>query len=237
MFPSYSASSIRRLQIVLNRSPCLITGCHSAAAVDHLHAETKILPVEQHLHLLSAQYLASALQPGHVSHDVVSLPSGPRRMKETLQSKCQDLVEPYLRDGAIPPDALKVTLNGIHTKVVGDTLISRSNNRVLNAPAPKISQQESRLPRQCRTVLAQLRSDHCVKLKNYQLRIGKSDDDVCPDCQTNAASTSHLFQCSSHPTNLTTRDLWERPWETISHISQFLGFDSLLAVGPPPPPL
>ena len=225
-----------RLQIVQNRSLRLITGCHSEAAVDHLHSETGVLPVDPYLRLLSAHYLARALQPGHGSHDVVNLPSGIRRKKDTLQTKCWDLVEPYLLDGVIPSTTFKGTLRAIHTKVVGDAIINLSNNRVLNTPAPKISQQESLLPRQCRTVLAQLRSGHCAKLRNYQLRIGKSDDDVCLDCRANAASTSHLFQCTSHPTNLTTKDLWERPWDAITHISKFLGFNSLPAVGPPPPP-
>ena len=236
VFPNYSASSIRRLQIIQNRSLRLITGCHSASAIDHLHSETEILPVDQHLRLLSAQYLARALQPGHVSHDTVTLPSGPRRSKETLQSKCWDLVEPYLQDGVIPPNTYRDTLNKIHSKVVSDSITNISPNRILNAPAPKIDAQESYLPRQCRAVLAQLRSGFCAKLRNFQYRIGGSDDDTCPDCQTTAASTNHLFDCTSHPTNLTTKALWERPWEAISHISNFQGFNSLPAVGPPPPP-
>ena len=83
VYPVYLSASIRRLQLVQNRSLRLITGCHTAAAIDHLHSETEILPVEAHLHLLSAQYLARALQLGHTSHAVVTLPSGPRRKKET----------------------------------------------------------------------------------------------------------------------------------------------------------
>ena len=125
--------------------------------------------------------------------------------------------------------------NKIHEKIVGDTISNRPHNRVLNAPAPRINAQESYLPRQCRAVLAQLRSGFCAKLRNFQYRIGGADDDTCPNCQSTAASTSHLFDCNSHPTNLTTTDLWERPWEAISHISNFQGFNSLLAVGPPPP--
>ena len=84
-------------------------------------------------------------------------------MKETLQSKCWDLVEPHLQDGIIPPGSNKETFNRIHSKVVSDAISNLSPNRVLNR-------------------------------------------------QSAAASTSHLFSCNSHPTNLTTTDLWERPW-------------------------
>ena len=53
VYPSYWSSSIQRLQLVQNRFLRLITGCHTTAAIDHLLSETKILPVEAHLRLLS----------------------------------------------------------------------------------------------------------------------------------------------------------------------------------------
>ena len=147
----------------------------------------------------------------------------------TLQSKCWDLIEPYLLDGVVPSNTFKDTLKAIHTKVVGDSIRNLSNNRL------KLTSAENQPARVPPSSPMQLRSGHCAKLKDYQLRIGKTDDNVCLDCRVNAASTSHLFQCPSHPTNLTTKDLWERPMEAISHISQFQGFNSLQAVGPPPP--
>ena len=53
-------SFIRRLQLVQNRALSLVTGCHTASSIDHLHAETETLPVGDHLELLSAQFLACA---------------------------------------------------------------------------------------------------------------------------------------------------------------------------------
>jgi hypothetical protein len=67
--------------------------------IAHLHTESKELKVKDHLELLSAQYLASALHQTHPSHKVVTAPAGPRQMKETLHSKCIDLVQPHLTDG------------------------------------------------------------------------------------------------------------------------------------------
>ena len=87
VYPLYSKTSIRRLQLVQNRALRLVTGCYMASSVDHLQAETEVLPVGDHLELLSAQFLASAQQPDHPSHHVVNLDPGPRVQKETLSSK------------------------------------------------------------------------------------------------------------------------------------------------------
>ena len=88
VYPNYSASSIARLQKVQNRGLRLALGCHVASSVDHLHDEATELPVKEHLHLLSSQFLARALQENHPSHHYVKQDQGPRPMKETLHSKC-----------------------------------------------------------------------------------------------------------------------------------------------------
>ena len=54
VFPNYSASSIKRLQLIQNKALRLALGCHTAASVDHLHWEALELPVGDHLRLLSA---------------------------------------------------------------------------------------------------------------------------------------------------------------------------------------
>ena len=42
--------------------------------IDHLHEETKMLSVHDHLYLISSQYLARALQPHKSSHMVIYFP-------------------------------------------------------------------------------------------------------------------------------------------------------------------
>ena len=96
VYPAYSKSSIDKLQLVQNKSLQLALGCHSASSVDHLHAEAEELPVGDHLHLLSSQFLAQALQPHHTSHSHAILDQGRRKVKETLRSKCIDDVRPFL---------------------------------------------------------------------------------------------------------------------------------------------
>ena len=236
VYPNYSPTSLRRLQLIQNKSLRLITGCHSAAAQDHLHDETQVLPVARHLHLLSAQFLARALQPSHPSHEWVASAESQRRMKETLRTSCWSDVEPYLVNGTLPHGELKNTLTQIHTKVVTDSTAALGDNRVLQARPPAIHPSEKILPRLSRAVLSQLRSGHCSRLNDFRFRIGASDSALCPDCRTTDASASHLFNCSSHPTSLGVRDLWEKPWDAANFLAGIPAFSDLPDPGPPPPP-
>ena len=194
-----------------------------------------MLPVGDHLELLAAQYLAGAQQPDHPSHRVVNLPPGPRRMKETLKTKVGHLVEPHLVNGVVPPGSYKSTNDDIHTKVVREAKRKSGANRVLGTSAPPINATESSLSRPTRAVLAQLRSGHCAKLQDFQLRIGKVASDNCPECRLFSDSVEHIFNCPAHPTNLSPEDLWHQPREVASHISSFAAFSQLPAVGPLPP--
>ena len=58
-----STSSIGSLQKAQNEALRIITGAHKMSSIDHLHCETEMLRVEEHLNLLSAQYLIQCLEP------------------------------------------------------------------------------------------------------------------------------------------------------------------------------
>ena len=68
----------------------------------------------------------------------------------------------------------------------------------------------------------------------YQHRIGKINHDLCPECLIGHASTSHLFDCPAHPTQLNPADLWMRPWEVATFLTTLPAFSHLPAVGPLP---
>ena len=233
VFPQYSKSIIHRLQLVQNRALRHVTGAHMASSIEHLHAESDILPVEPHLRLLSAQFLARALQPGHPSHETVLLPPGPRQMKPTLYQKVSALVEPHMRNGVVVPGSSLEVKAKIHTQVVQETISNYPPNRVLGSRPPRISASEQNLPRLTRVTLSQLRSGHCARLRDYQLRIGKSDTDNCPDCGR-PASVKHVFECPSFPTRLSTRDLWTNPCEVANFLRSTSQFSHLPAPTTPP---
>ena len=165
VYPNYSPTSIKRLQVVQNKCLRQITGSHLAASFDHIHQETQVLPVKDHLHLLSSQYLVRALSPTHPSnHLVAEPPRGPRKMKETLRSKCWDTVSPFLHDDSGRPVPTKEVMKQIHIKIVSDVVDNFEPNRVLNTLPPLIHPSESTLPRMTRAVLSQLRSGHCSRI-------------------------------------------------------------------------
>ena len=51
-------SSVKRLQTIQNAGLRTVTGSHKMASEDHLHSETKVLPVAPHLNMLCTQYLS-----------------------------------------------------------------------------------------------------------------------------------------------------------------------------------
>ena len=49
-----SDTSLEKIQRTQNEALMIITGSHKMSSIDHLHSETKMLLVEDHLNLLSA---------------------------------------------------------------------------------------------------------------------------------------------------------------------------------------
>ena len=236
VYPSYSLSSIEKLQKVQNKALRLATGCHTLAAIEHLHAEAQELTVENHLRLLSDQFLARSLQPDHVSYPYTSLDQGPRRLRHTLRLKCLADIEPYLEaDGTVSRGKFPAIKKQLHTDIVGQAIDSLGPNRVLGRSPPPIDASETSLPRITRVTLSQLRSGHCVKLRDLQLRLGKTLDDICPDCSLFPQTVAHLFDCPAHPTTLDVSALWEAPRDAADHIRSFAAFD-LPPLGTPPRP-
>ena len=235
-FPYTSSTNISKLQRVQNAACRIITGSVKLSAESHLHAETKMLPVQDHLSLLSSQFLATALQPGHPSYATVTADSGPRDMKRTLQRRFGPQVLRFFTNGAVQ-DA-KEARKQLHTEYVDAAIRARPLNRVLNLQPPDIAEEESSLPRQYRTTLSQLRSGFCSALNTFKHRIGITDTDTCPSCQQSPHTTQHIFTCPSNPTTLGVIDLWERPAEVADFLATLPFFRFGVSPRPPrePPP-
>ena len=60
-----SESNIYKIQGAQNEALRIITGSHKMSSTDHLHSETDMLQVEDHLNLLSAQYRVQYLDTTH----------------------------------------------------------------------------------------------------------------------------------------------------------------------------
>ena len=187
-------------------------GCHKMSSISHLHAETEELPVHDHLYLLSSQFLAHTLQPSHVSHVHMMLDQGPRKLKQTLCSKVYEDVSPYLEeDGTVAPGNYVNIANNLHTDIVAKAISRPEPNRILIRKPPTVYKNKQSLPCITRVTLSQLRFGHCARLRDFQCRISKTVDSLCPGCQLE--TVSHLFDCPVRPTTLSIEDLWNKHCE------------------------
>ena len=187
------------------------------------------------MNLLSSQHLVSALRPGHPSHDVVRADPGPRSMKQTLASRFGQAIEPYTTGGVVLREDYQLAIKSLHTSAVADSIADLGINHVLGAPPPPINDSELALNRLERCTLAQLRSGDCHLMKDYQMRVGKSADALCPECLFRRHSVPHLFNCDAIPTVLNVSDLWSHPVAVIHHLKRLSSFSSIVDRGPPPP--
>ena len=144
--PNASPSSVNLLQRVQNSALRVATGCHSSTPVQHLHQEMLELPVAEHLHLLGAQFLASASRLGHQSFTIAMADPGPRQMKETLRTKYSRVVEPFLVDGILPSDDHKQAINKIHSDTVTNYISELHPNPILGYVSPPVDKLERSLP-------------------------------------------------------------------------------------------
>ena len=79
-----SDTILEKIQRTQNEALRMITGSHKMSSIDHLHSETKMLLVKDHLNPLSAQYLVHCLDTGNVCHHITKMDHPPREMKETV---------------------------------------------------------------------------------------------------------------------------------------------------------
>ena len=234
--PIVKPSNLRRLQSIQNTGTRVSLGCVKMTSQDFLHNETKMLEVGEHLQLLSSQYLVSALRESHPAHGIVNHLPRPRALKPTLKTAFLHEVDQFLVDGVTPPDLYNDAKNRIHANFALRAINTRGNNNILQAPHPPSHISERELPRKTRSAINQVRSGFSSSLNSYLVRIGRVDLPSCPQCKAGDHTSVHLFECTSHPTNLQPIDLWRRPSDTATFISSLPSFSHLLPPIPPLPP-
>ena len=111
------------------------------SSIDHLHSDTKMLLVEEHLNLFSAQYLVHCLDIENVCHHITTLDHPPKEIKETLFTRHNQTVVPLLEN------TKKASLNVVHTSFVNTAIDNMTDNRVLSHRTPPISDEEIYLTR------------------------------------------------------------------------------------------
>ena len=81
-----SKTHYRTIQTIQNKALRIATGCTHPTLIEHLHHETKVLKVRDHLNMRGTQVMAAATSiPQHPLNYMANHPTGPRRIKTSLQ--------------------------------------------------------------------------------------------------------------------------------------------------------
>jgi hypothetical protein len=218
--PEVSEANWKQLQVVQNQALRVATGCLAMTSLDHLHQETKVLPIKHHTQLLTEQYVLAMHLPGHPGQKHLGRPPRPRNMKTTaidLKNNIRDCLP------ITDKTSKKKGLRRLHTRAVKNSINSYADNRVLGAKPPEVSKGELKLNRRVRTKLAQLRSGFSRNINDYMSRIRDDVINICPDCNATPHDVNHLFNCPANPTQLQSIDLWKKPAKAAAFLKLFDG--------------
>ena len=190
----------------------IATGCTSDTNIQHLHNETNILPLNAHLKLHSSQLRQKSQHTTHPLHKFTVLTENERHKKQTIFDNNNNYtVNINTKSDLICEDLIQSNLKLIHSHIVSNHLSQRPN-KVLQDQTPSVSPAELLLSRETRRKLAQLRTNKSPLLVSYLYSIGdpRHPSPLCPLCLMHD-HTSHLFECKSIPTSISSLDLWTNP--------------------------
>ena len=109
--PSISDTNWSRLQSVQNQALRAATGCLAMTGIDHLHQETKVLPLRTHSNMLTKQLMAAFFLPAHPGYKHLRQAKPARNLKRTLLENEEEVTELYNR-GITYKEVIKT----IHTR-------------------------------------------------------------------------------------------------------------------------
>ena len=219
--PIISDTNTTKLQRVQNEALRCATGHTKDTNIIHIHRETQVLPIKEHMHLLASHYRESARDPQHPMHSELAAPDPERQKKPTaLQTSTSTIVHSCDNDGENEKQR-KRNKQSIHTAIVQNYLANQPDHPLLQAPPPEVHKSEEALSREARRRLAQLRAKKCPLLQEYLHTIGGADDPSCPLCGHATHNTEHIFECPRVPTELSTIHLWRSPAEAADLLERW----------------
>ena len=211
--PDTARTHTRKLQTTQNTALRIATGCVRSTPITHLHEETQVLPLPQHMNMRGTHIYSKTQDPSHPLHHTLQTRHSPRHIHDTPASHYTSLL------GSLPPTPTDTSLHThIHTEFTRRALASYSPNSLLGTRPPPVADEERQLPRADRVTLARLRCGHHPALPSYMHRIGRADSDSCVRCHADVGDTQHvLLHCPTLDTHRTRHHihslehLWTRP--------------------------
>ena len=146
--PIIKDSNRDKLQTTQNTALRIATGCTSDTNIQHLHAESKVLPLLNHLNLHASNFYLNTLLPNHPLHQLNFNKSDPRNMKDTIfaNTEYHAGISNITNTTTITDEIIKQNLKINHTKTVEDYLNSRDINELIGIKPPDINPSEQSLP-------------------------------------------------------------------------------------------
>ena len=187
-----------KLQIVQNTALRIATGCTHDTNTQHLHDETNVLPIHQHLQLHASQIRQKAQHPTHPLHKLTIHPHTPRLKKQTTFNNINYTTNIDTHPDTVTQQQISANSTQIHTSIVQTHLMQRNHNKLIHQHAPKISPSELSLPRETRRTLAQLRTNKSPILISYLHKVDETHhpSPLCSLCKTQPQttfSTAHTY--------------------------------------------
>ena len=126
--PNASETNIDKLQIVQNTALRIATGCTHDTNTQHLHDETNVLPIHQHLQLHASQIRQKAQHPTHPLHQLTIHPHTLRLKKQTTFNNINCTTNIDTHPDTVTQQQISANSTQIHTSIVQTHLLQRNHN-------------------------------------------------------------------------------------------------------------
>ena len=163
--PIVSNTKIKKLQIIQNTVLPIATGCTQDTNTQHLHNETKVLPIDTHLKLNAIQLKQLTQTQAHPLHDLNAYLSLPETRKP--QSFITMSTNIIISESDITPEEWRKNIKHIDTTITSQYLRSRKSNKVTNTTLYDIYSSEQTVSCRMCTKLAQFRANKSPLLQSY----------------------------------------------------------------------
>ena len=224
--PIASDTNVKKLQTIQNSALCTATGCTKDTNIQHLHDETNVLSLNEHLKLHASQLRNKTQLPTHPLNKLNNLNANSIHIRETIFDNKDFTFNKDYEDEEITKEIIESYKIQIHTELVEKYAENKSVNEVLQTIAPKINTIEETLSREVRRTLSQLRINKSPILFSYMHKINPTNftSPSCPLCNNNIKhDTYHLFNCNMVYSSRTLISLWNDPVYVMSLLSRWRG--------------
>src|ERR1700730_15461625 len=149
---------MQNLKTVQNTALRVATGCTADTNINHIHQETKVLPLKDHCNLHTSNLKQKAASSNHPLNKLMDQPKPARNMKESLFSQIKISSIHQNQTTLMTLKSIKI-LKENHSLAVTNHKCTIPENKILEMKGPEIHHSEETLNRYHRRLLSQLRTN------------------------------------------------------------------------------